>query len=497
MSELKIYAFMGTRDTYQGEPRKLVGFAYQFEDTWYHFGGCDTLEGNFYKLFSERFAETIGSLVFLEEAKIESILLVSSPTSVAEEPIRMIERLFNTESKYADVIESLKNNRKMDTVDQLALMAIAGTLNSIVNNQIEVSSKYKESKETITGSIQADSAASRAYYSHLQGIDYKPTITGNKELRGRTKDIPKLITDSIIFNWLPDTQLALDGQTPHVYYTGNGELENKKPKGVKLDPILTQSNVYFTGNNKRLRVLGKLSAEDRYNVVILKEPAKYLEKVFEHQRGICKGIYSTEQMVAYRTREVFGAGVSNYIDEGDFTNIGYSINGDMFTTTVPRKDLSYVFNPPRLAFKIKRELENNQTKLLHHIHGESEKLNIKATDITEYFYEIDGDKCKLRSDLTNKVKDMRLANVAIPVEGGKTVNIKALLKYDMPERNFFNKLIKDNPKVEILTWMVDDHTVAYAFVVTTDEGWLFYHSQYGSRHLLRSASAKGRKKAKE
>lgn len=495
MSELKLYAFMGTRDTYQGEPRKLVGFAYQFEDTWYHFGGSDLMEGNFYKLFWEGFAEATASLVHLD-TEIKSLLLVSSPTSEAEEPIRMIERLFNTESKYSDVIESLNNNKKMDLTERMSLAGIATVLKNLVDNLVEVSAEYKESKETITGSIQADSAAARAYYAHLQGNQFKATVTTQKDLRGRTKDIPKLITDSIIFNWLPDTKLNLDGQTPHVYYTGNGELENKKPKGVKIDPIIAQSNVYFTGNNKRLRVLGKLSAEDRYNVVILREPAVYLEKVFDYQREICKRLYSTEQMVAYRTREVFGAGVSNYIDDGDFTNLGYSINGDLFTTTTPRKDLSYVFNPPRLAFKIKRELENNQTKLLHHIHGESEKLNIKATDITDYFYNRDEDKCTLRTDLTNKVKELRLKDIVIPVEGGKTVNIKAMMKYDLPERNFFNKLVKDEPKVELLTWMVDDHTVAYACVVTTVEGWLFYHGQYGSRHLLRTVSAKNRKKDK-
>ncbi|AFI55284.1 hypothetical protein TSMG0001 [Halocynthia phage JM-2012] len=226
--------------------------------------------------------------------------------------------------------------------------------------------------------------------------------------------------------------------------------------------------------------------------MILKEPNAYMEGVFKYQREVCKGLYSTEQMVAYRRRELFSPGTSNYIDDGNFDVLGHSIHGDIFTLNCPRKDLSYVFNPPRLAFKIKRELEQNQTRLLAHIHGKAESSNMAVTDLTDVFYYDDGGKLKLNSEFTSKTKFFKLDNVKLP-ETDKVISIKALVKYDLPERNFLNKLVKDNPKVELLTWMIDQYTVSYAFVITTDEGWLFYHAQYGSRFLLRGASAAARK----
>lgn len=494
MSSVTMYVFMGVRDTYRGETKSVSGISYEYDGTLYNFGyACNKDTPPVYGL-SLNLKAAVESLDNLE-LDVKELAIVSSPTSKADGDVDLVYRLFNTESNYDTVIASIAGNKNIaGKPSQKALLTIAELLKELKAKGVEFLTGFKETKASITGSIQADSVASRAYFQHLDGnTDPIVEVILPKETKAKTKAVPKLLTDNILFNWRKDTAITIsDDVKGNIYYTGNGELENKTPKGVKLDKIVAKGNVYYTGNNKRLRVLGKLSAEDRYNVVILKEPATYLETVFAHQRELCKGIYSTEQMVAYRNRELFSGGVSNYIEAGDFSRLGYNMSGDLYTTTVPRKDLSYVFNPPRLAFKIKRALENNETKLMHYIGKALDGVGCCATDITTLLYDTtDEAKLKLHPEIDNKLKYLKIPDVTIPT--GRTVNIKALMKFDLPERNFFNKLVKDSPKVSLITWMVDDHTVGYACVVETIEGWLFYCSVYGSRHLLRTAAASRRK----
>lgn len=511
MKELNIYCFLGQRETYKQEDRHVAGLAIKIEDDWHLSSHAAESKPDInFTLFASALPHLISKIKTRFE-ELNHIRLITSVTNKDPDTQYLIERLFNTDNDYGRVAEGISEDRKMSEAKKLGLMSIATSLKSltdhfkgltICSNLIEnkkgemVDLKITETdKVFIEGIIHADAAASRAYFNSLKGdnCSIQEVITP-KDLKGKTKDIPNLIGDNIIFNWLTDTQVDLGNVSGNIYYTGNGELENKKPKGIKIDKVASKGFVYFTGNNKRLRVLGRLSAEDRYNVVILKERAEYLEKVFAYQREVNKKLYTTEQIVAYRRPVVFGPGVSNYIEEDDFSVVGSSIQGDLYTLTPPRKDISYVFNPPRLGFKIKRELGENQTRLVAHLNGQTESMGMRATDITDVIYETDSKgKCKVKSSFNNQVKSFKLEGITIPKDD-KPRKVKVLVKYDLPERNFLSKLIKDNPKVEMLTWMIDDHTVAYGFVITTDKGWLFYHAQYGSRFLLRTASAKARAK---
>lgn len=493
MCKLNLYSFMGIRNTYRDTVKSAAGINYVYEDNQYYFGMTDEAEVSPIENYANILANAISSFKELPE-EVKEVTLVITPTSDAEDDTNLVTRLFNVDADYTGVIESIKKNTKIaGTSTQKGLISVATTLSELHKAGVKLSCDYKEPEEALIGCIYADSAAAKSYYSYLHTGEKSITqVITPKQTRARTKDVPKLLADNLIFNWSTNNTITLGDNTLSTYYTGNGELENKKPKGEKTNKFLTQGNVYYTGNNKRLRVLGKLSAEDRYNVVILKEPSKYLDKVFEMQRDICSDIYSIEQMVVYRKQSVYAAGVSNYLEDKDLSHVGFNINGDMFTTSVPRKDISYVFNPPRLAFKIKRELENNQTKLLAYITNGLDKLNISKTDVTDVIYtKNDKGATILNPNITSKTTKLKFPNINIPT--GRTVNITSTLQWDLPERNFLNKLVKDNPKVELLTWMLDDHVIGYGFVVTTDEGWLFYCSVYGSRHLLRTVANKNRK----
>lgn len=486
--EVTLNIFIGSRETYLGETRSVCGIhVSDEEETDYYLSKAEVNTISPLKVFSMLLPKVLDETLIevVGEGELKQLTLILSPSMKSDlEEIKLLNRLLIVED-LSKALETIGKNKTIIAKD--ALLTIGNSLLSLKEVGVKISTDFKEDKVTIANAIKADLASARAYFNHLRGVeDILVTTEAKKDKKARAKSIPNLIPDKLIYNWGLPEENALP-----IYYSGDSTLENKKPKGEKTDEVMKLSYIYYSGDNKRLRVLGRTSGDDRYNVTILKEPNSYLETLFEHQRNVCSNKYSTVPMVCYRTANIFSAGVSNYIEEKDFTKVGFTLTGDLYSLTDSRKDLSYVFNPPRLAFKIKRHLEHNRDILLSYIgKTDLERKGIVVTDVTDYFYTKVDDKCKVHDDFTTKTKEIKFSDIGLP--SGKVAKIKGVSNIDYPPRTYFSKLIKTNPKVSMLTWLIDEHIVAYGFVIETDEGYSFFRCQYGSRYLLRTVSKKNR-----
>lgn len=343
--------------------------------------------------------------------------------------------------------------------------------------------------EIIGGMLQCESYAARAHTLELENhlVDGPLILIETPSGTGKVSPLPNLLMDKLLFDIGLSTNV-LDGGS--AYFTGNGAIESNKPKKMTVAAKKAASGyMYYTGSNDKLRVLGRPSSEDRYNVLLLKDRSKYLDDLLEHQVNINKGIYKTKQFVVYSLANVTNNKLNKELTKGNFSILKSTDNGDLYTLTLPRRDLSYVMNPPRLAFKLRRTLENNLNMLISFITNTYNKETYTYTDITEYVF--DNANNDLVAGVDKLTKKLTLKGIKIP--NGQSVNIKPLLKFDLPEYLKLRKLRLDNPKLHIATWMVDQHTVAYSFVISTDEGHLYYSSEYGSRHLLPTVRKSKRK----
>ena len=480
---MNIHIFAGTKETYHKPTVNVAAASYNVGDDAYHFSYAH-LDKSIIELLSSTLTACIADILALDSTVLDKTISVICNSTTGWDS-SVFERLTNAQD-HSKACSAISGNAKMPNRDEW--LAIATSLTKLSDLGIKINSKYKETPETIKEALICDSAAAQATHHTLvnpdNGLEVASLIA--KDRKKRAKALPSLLVDKYLFNWSPTHETA-------IYYTCNTELENKKAKSKKANPLLDRGFVYYSGDNKRLRVAGRLSAQDRYNVVILKDKCAFLENVLAHQVSVLKNIYSTRPAVMFRIGSLTGGGGGNFIEENDFKNVGYDIHGDLYTLTAPRADLSYVFNPPRLAFKIKRIMETNTERTLALIaSSETKVLDMHRTDVTDSFFVWDDKgKCKLRPTITTSTKDLRLKDVLAP--DGRNINPKVLVKYDIPTRNELNRISKDNPKIEIITWEFDPHIVSYAFLITTDAGWLFYSSEHGSKHLLPTARKSQRK----
>ena len=188
--------------------------------------------------------------------------------------------------------------------------------------------------------------------------------------------------------------------------------------------------------------------------------------------------------------------MGNRLEEEDYSHLGATFKGDLFRIGLTRTDVTYVCNPTRLGYRIKDELVENKIKLINHIRGEYGKGFAKpvVNDITDQIFDIGEDakgksKYTIRSILQAKTKFLKIPNIKHST--GKVI-LKLLFKYDCPSVQDLKALAKSKPKIEVLMYDTDIHERSFAIVITTDEGWLYYNSIYGSKILLRTAAKKFR-----
>lgn len=335
--------------------------------------------------------------------------------------------------------------------------------------------------EDFAGDVAADSVADSAVANYdVYGKTFLANIRSEKQLRKKVSPNHPLIVDNLVID-----RLRNDG----VYYCGIGDLTKRAPKKDQNANLERKkaSHVYFTGNNNRLRNFGMYSANERYHVVILKDTIPYLDKLFAFQREINKGIHQVQPETVFRIKEVTGAGVNALVSEGDFTGIGVTETGDLYSNTIRRTDLSYVMNPARLKMRVMRQYDWAEEILLRFISGDD---TLHVTEVTDMFY-ITDTKGKPAMNPDRNVQEDRITFEDVAYEGG-TTKIIALGKVTMPTYQEFKRWTKLQPRVWIYTRKVEEHLLRYSFIIETELGHLHYTCPYGGVKVLRKASKKAR-----
>lgn len=368
-------------------------------------------------------------------------------------------------------------------------------------------------KDDYTNYLYADCSAERAVTAFKRGkLDVVFSSATDKDMKRPAKIRPKLLKDKFLFNWEPTEVITLaSGAGGKLYYTGNGHADKSASKKDKLKDttLVDNSYVYYTGSNSRLKSFGMRSAEERRNVVILKDPVPAIDNLMEYQDGVNASL-ETRPIVMGRIADILGPGCGGDAEEGEFSNVGSTNVGDLYRLTLRRMDLTYVCNPPRLGPRIRDSLIENKLRLLAHINNQNLD-GVGVTDVTDMLYTTSSTskpptRKMLKDDPDAKpivtTKSVLLPHIksntdftTIPnvVYDGGSVKLKLLFEYDMPTVAVMKSLAGTNPKVEILTRKTDTYEVSFAVVITTDEGWLYHNGLYSSKFLLRGASASLRK----
>lgn len=395
-----------------------------------------------------------------------------------------------------DFDKTLEKNPDLKNADMIR--TLVKEKDKLVGQGVKFEYKHVFAHTGIYANEMADMLATRGvadamrYGEPTAHLTVTPFKEAKKPKEHRDKfGIPTLLSDQFIFDWSRTGPVCKAVEDRRVIYLGSTELNTQKPKGLKKDDSIRY--MHYEGEVTKLRGVGGINPEDRYNVVFLKEPCELLEKIRNRQSDIIDELYETQQFVLYKTDAIFSPHVLKLAKEDQLHYLmpDKASRGSLFSLTDPRLNCSYIMNPPHLAFRIDDLFEANAYKLYHIVSGRPEASNIKLTDITAEVYssELNGKgvaKLSVRPEWNKK--DIRV-EAKHPVTD-KMVKVFTKIGIDSPARNAFNKWVKDNPTVFLATWPNDEDSFHFAYVVFTDHGELFWHCPYGSRVLERKVRKK-------
>lgn len=339
------------------------------------------------------------------------------------------------------------------------------------------------------GDVMADATTDMAINHYERtGENQYSVIQSIKTLRKKVSPNHPMLVDNLIIDRLRNN---------NTYYCGVGDLTKRAPKKDQTADMtrLDASHVYFTGNNGKLRNFGMYSANERYHVLITKEPMEYLEKLFEFQRKVNKELHQVLPETVFRIKESTGVGVNSLVSEGDFSGFGITETGDLYTNTLRMTDVSYVMNPARLKMRVMKMYDWAEEVLRRFIDLDdpNDTNELHLTEVTDFFYTVN-EKGAVVMNPDRNVKEEKMVIKGIAYEGGVT-SITALGKVTAPTFQEFKRWVKYNPRVWVNTRRVEEYLVRYSFIVKTDLGHLHYTCPYGGVKVLRKASAKAREKA--
>ena len=99
-------------------------------------------------------------------------------------------------------------------------------------------------------------------------------------------------------------------------------------------------------------------------------------------------------------------------------------------------------------------------------------------DITEKLY--DGNKM---TEWYRRIDKSIRIDMPIPGDEARTVDLILTRNISLPDRNHFNKLIKDNPRVYIVTRKLSNNGFRFFLVLETDIGHQVYCSYHSSLRI--------------
>ena len=283
---------------------------------------------------------------------------------------------------------------------------------------------------------------------------------------------------------------------------------------VEFNNLVTASRWYFnTGSNSRFNELtsngrrayhfgkvepdknyyGKATPDVYYSALYAKEPVPLLDKLYEFCK-LAKG-NDLNLLLAGNLNNIKSKEVARTIDDipGEFT--GNTLISPMRIRVDDEPGLVDYINPPGLSYRISEFLEELDD--LYKVFLKRDEVNpvskIKFMDITDHLFTFDDGKVKIHPEFVQTTLQFKIM-IESP-DCVKPVKLSISPRYDMPDRNSFNSLIKEkitDIKVYLILDFCDTAGFRYSTLTSTPD-FDYLHSNsianlrvYNLRELGRS-----------
>lgn len=241
-------------------------------------------------------------------------------------------------------------------------------------------------------------------------------------------------------------------------------INTKKELNIPGQYYLGRPGNKDTEIEKELSMEGKKNTDSLICYVELKTPDPVLELVIKKQTDyynnysiICHVIlYNLYKENIVKNILSYGNVCLSRIDESKL---------DLYYLESKKDPITRGLEPPRIASRTM--LSISTLKGILHAWRNKDK-NITETNITDFIYCLDEkNNLKLKDNITSETKDL---NVNIYYDTDKVLNLNLYFKFDIPNKNIFKKIEKENPKVYVLTTTDNKKIVSYSVVIEADSG---------------------------
>lgn len=268
------------------------------------------------------------------------------------------------------------------------------------------------------------------------------------------------------------------------------EKEFSEPE-VEFNNLVTASRWYFnTGNNSHFYQLtsngrrayhfgkvepdknyyGKATPDVYYSTLYTKDPVPLLDKLYEFCK-LAKG-NDLNLLLAGNLNNIKSKEVARTIDDipGEFKD--NTLISPMRIRVDDEPGLVDYINPPGLSYRISEFLEelDDIYDVFLRRDEDNPTCKIKFMDITDHLFEFDNGKAKIHPEFVSTTLKF---NVTIDSpDCVKPVKLGICPRYDLPDRNSFNSLIKSKI-TDIKVWLVLDFSdvggVRYSTITSTPD----------------------------
>lgn len=337
-----------------------------------------------------------------------------------------------------------------------------------------------EIAERFAMDVSADSAMAMGMTHYGKtGEAFFSWVTPEKTLRAKKHKCHPLLMDKQVIDL--GRPLGEGG----VYYTGDSDSKKTSSKKDQHQDVTRKraSHVYFGGNNQRLRNYGASEASTRFHCTILNEPIPYLDNLFAYQRSLCKEMYGLVPEAVFRLDVAYGSGVNDLIGAGDYRGLCVSPTGNLYRSFGRRADLSYVFRPALLRFKVINYCNYAEETLRRFMAGDE---TLQTTDITSVFYTPEG---KMNPERSNNERFTKVKGINY---AGKQYTLKLLYEATIPRHRDLKALATKETRVHLVTHFIDEFVFGYMTIITHPDGATAYWSPMGCVKVLPGASKAAR-----
>lgn len=231
---------------------------------------------------------------------------------------------------------------------------------------------------------------------------------------------------------------------------------------------------YFGGDHAKMKddrlLLGKAQPDNMQVVSFVKEPVRIFsdiaQKVSEHMWKDVPMMYRSDLVLLmngnFMNQEKFNR---RLLDDYEFDSFPYnkSFNEMLFDE---KNWISVACRPPGLSYRAMGVADIITEWYVDFVaSGRKSTEEVSVLDITDKLF----DGAKMTEWYRRIDKSVR---VQMPVPGNEEKKVDVILTRNIswPDRNHFNKLIKDNPKVYVVARKLSDNGFRYFVVLETDVG---------------------------